>query len=254
MNIKQATIALIMTATTLSLSAQTEVIAHRGFWDTPGAAQNSIAALVKADSIGCYGSEFDVWLSKDNVLIVNHDSSFKGKRMETSTAAELTALKLSNGENMPTLEAYLQTAKTLPNRTKLILELKEHNDKQRETEAIKQIIEMVKKYGLEDRMEYISFSLHATKEFIRQSPDTPVYYLNGELNPNELKTIGCAGFDYSMRPVKRNPEWIKQAHDLGMKVNVWTINKEKEMKWLIDNGVDFITTNDPLLLQHLLAR
>ena len=41
------------------LQAQnTQVIAHRGFWKTDGSAQNSIAALVKADSIHCYGSEF----------------------------------------------------------------------------------------------------------------------------------------------------------------------------------------------------
>ena len=39
------------------LQAQnTQVIAHRGFWKTDGSAQNSIAALVKADSIHCYGS------------------------------------------------------------------------------------------------------------------------------------------------------------------------------------------------------
>ena len=45
-------------------SAQTRVIAHRGFWKTQGSAQNSITSLLKADSIGCYGSEFDVWLTK----------------------------------------------------------------------------------------------------------------------------------------------------------------------------------------------
>lgn len=254
MNTKKLITALMFSVTVISSFAQTKVIAHRGFWNMPGSAQNSIAALVKADSIGCYGSEFDVWLSKDNVPIVNHDSRFKGKPMETSDAAELTALKLSNGENMPTLEQYLATAKTLPNQIKLILELKEHSNKQRETEAVRQIVEIVKKYNLEDRMEYISFSLHAVKEFIRQSPGTPVYYLNGELSPKELKAIGCAGFDYSLGPVKKNPEWIRQAHNLDMKVNVWTINKESEMKWLINKGVDFITTDNPLLLQCLLSQ
>lgn len=251
---KKLIIVVILSATVASSFAQTKVIAHRGFWDTPSAAQNSITALVKADSIRCYGCEFDVWLSKDNVLIVNHDPHFKGKRMETSNAAELTALKLSNDENIPTLEQYFTVAQTLPNQTKLILELKEHSDKKRETEAVRRIVEMVKKYSLEDRIEYISFSLHAIKEFIRQSPDTPTYYLNADLSPQELKAIGCAGFDYSLGPIKRNPEWIKQAHNLGMKVNVWTINKESEMNWLINNGVDFITTNDPLLLQDLLSR
>lgn len=241
-----------MLIATITASAQTKIIAHRGFWDTTGSAQNSITALVKADSLGCYGSEFDVWLSKDNILIVNHDAHFKGKRIETSKASELTSLKLSNGVTMPTLEQYLATAKMLPNKTKLILELKAHKDKKRETEAVRRIIEMVKKYGLEDRTEYISFSLHAIKEFIHHAPNANIYYLNGELSPQELKAIGCAGFDYSMGLVKRNPEWIKQAHELGMKVNVWTINKEKDMKWLIDNKVDFITTDNPLLLQHLL--
>ena len=37
------------------VQAQTQVIAHRGFWKTPGSAQNSITSLQKADSIGCYG-------------------------------------------------------------------------------------------------------------------------------------------------------------------------------------------------------
>ena len=31
--------------------AQSGVIAHRGFWKTDGSAQNSIAALLKADSV-----------------------------------------------------------------------------------------------------------------------------------------------------------------------------------------------------------
>lgn len=63
-----------------------EVIAHRGFWTTDGSAQNSLAALVKADSIHCYGSEFDVWLTTDNQLVVNHDATFKGVTMQDATA------------------------------------------------------------------------------------------------------------------------------------------------------------------------
>jgi len=47
-----------------------KVIAHRGYWKTPSSAQNSLRALELADSIGVYGSEFDVWLTKDDVLIV----------------------------------------------------------------------------------------------------------------------------------------------------------------------------------------
>ena len=102
-------------------------------------------------------------------------------------------------------------------------------------------------------MEYISFSLHAVKEFIKNAPkNTPVYYLRGELSPKELKEIGCTGPDYHYKVFKKNPEWIKECHELGMKVNAWTVNKEEDMKWLIDRNADFITTNEPILLQKLL--
>lgn len=230
--------------------AQTKVIAHRGFWKTDGSAQNSIAALLKADSIGCYGSEFDVWLTADDKLVVNHDPVFKMKSMEHSTAATLTSLRLNNGEHLPTLEQYLIAAQKT--KVKLILELKTLSNSERETKAIEKIIALVNELGLEKRMEYITFSLHATKEFIRLAPKgTPVYYLEGNLTPKELKEMGCAGPDYHLNVFQKHPKWIKECHDLGMKVNVWTVNKASDMKWLIERNVDFITTNEPILLQKM---
>ncbi len=146
--------ALLMAA--CCMQAQTKVIAHRGFWKTPGSSQNSISSLLKADSIGCYGSEFDVWIAKDNKLVVNHDPVYKMRPMEYSKGDALTGLKLSNGENLPSLEQYLETGKNC--KTQLILELKAHSNKKRETKAVQGILAMVKKMGLENRMEYITFS------------------------------------------------------------------------------------------------
>ena len=114
-------------------------------------------------------------------------------------------------------------------------------------------LDLCEKLGLNDRMEYITFSLHATKEFIRLTPaGTPVFYLDGKLPPKELKEMGCAGPDYHLNVFRKHPEWIKECHDLGMKVNVWTVNKEKDMKWLIEKKVDFITTNEPVLLNEIM--
>ena len=245
------TSALLLAACGYTQAQSTQVIAHRGFWKTDGSAQNSIAALVKADSINCYGSEFDVWLTADNQLVVNHDSTFKGVNMQKSTAQQCTAVILDNGEQLPTLRQYLEKAGQL--KTRLILELKSHKTPEQETRAVESIVKMVKDMGLENRMEYIAFSRHATKEFIRLTPKgTPVYYLEGDRSPKELKEWGCAGPDYHFSVFKRHPEWIKESHDLGMKVNAWTINDAKDMKWLIDHGVDFITTNVPVELQEIL--
>ena len=107
------TSALLLAACGCIQAQSTQVIAHRGFWKTNGSAQNSIAALVKADSIGCYGSEFDVWLTTDNQLVVNHDATFKGVTMQDATAKVCTAVQLDNGEQLPTLQQYLDKAKSL---------------------------------------------------------------------------------------------------------------------------------------------
>ena len=118
---------------------------------------------------------------------------------------------------------------------------------------MKSIVKMGSDMKLDDRMEYITFSRHATKEFIRLAPKgTPVYYLEGDLSPKELKEWGCAGPDYHFSVFKKHPEWIKESHDLGMKVNAWTVNDAKDMKWLISRGIDFITTNEPVELQEIL--
>ncbi|MCR6508733.1 glycerophosphodiester phosphodiesterase [Bacteroides sp. KH569_7] len=230
-----------------------EVIAHRGFWTISGSAQNSLAALVKADSIHCYGSEFDVWLTTDNQLVVNHDATFKGVTMQDATAKVCTAVQLDNGEQLPTLQQYLDKAKSL--KTRLILELKAHKTPEQETRAVEGIVKMIRNMGLESRTEYITFSKHATKEFIRLAPKgTPVYYLTGDLTPKELKAWGCAGPDYHFSVFQKHPEWIKECHELGMKVNAWTVNKAKDMEWLISQGVDFVTTNEPVTLKAILKK
>ena len=120
----------VLTILVLSCSQKQEsqveknmVIAHRGAWKTQGLPENSIASLKEAIKLGCYGSEFDVHLTKDDVMVVNHDKDFMGIDIETATYEELLTKELSNGEKIPTLKAYLEEG-LKQNKTKLILEIK----------------------------------------------------------------------------------------------------------------------------------
>ncbi len=249
---KRLIFATIAAATIATAAAQPKVIAHRGFWDAPGSAQNSLRALAKADSIGCWGSEFDVWMTADDKLVVNHDASFKGLPIETSQAADVTALTLSNGEHLPLLDDYLKAFAERPG-IKVVCELKVHTDKRREAKAVKKVLKLMKRHKLTDRAVYITFSPEATREFVKHAPKgTEVYYLNGNWTPQQLKDEGCAGLDYSLAVMKKHPEWIEQCHNLGLKVNIWTVNRRDDLQWCIDHGADFITTNDPLLLQQMI--
>lgn len=234
-------------------AAAPKVIAHRGYWNTAGSAQNSIRSLVKADSIGCYASEFDVWMTPDSVLIVNHDPTINGIEIQRTPSAEVLKQKLANGETIPTLDQYFQAAQKL--NTRLVLELKTHDSRKQEKEAVKKTLKLAKKYGLEDRLDYIVFSKDAFKEYIKAAPKSnKVYFLNGDYVPSQIKYAKGAGIDYSLKVMKKHPEWIKDCHNKGLEVNVWTVNEPDDMKWCIEQGVDYITTNEPERLQQMLKK
>jgi glycerophosphoryl diester phosphodiesterase len=58
------------------------VVAHRGAWKQQNLPENSIAALKHAIVLKCAGSEFDVRMTKDDVLIVNHDADYHDLTIE----------------------------------------------------------------------------------------------------------------------------------------------------------------------------
>lgn len=80
------------------------------------------------------------------------------------------------------------------------------------------------------------------------------YSLFNGVSPEVLKSIGGTGADYHINVFKKNPGWIRQLHDLGLKVNIWTVNDPEEIQWCIDNGADYITTNDPELVQKMIRQ
>ena len=185
---------------TAGKNVQTKVIAHRGYWKTDGSAQNSVTSFLKADSIGSYGSELDVWLTADSVLIANHDRVFKGLAMETSLSGDILATRLGNGEYIPSFEAILGAMRKTSG-TRLILEIKNLKDKSKYPYEVGLVARLLEKYGVADRTEIIVFAHELGTECIRQMPGTRVFHLNGDLTPAELKERGYAGMDRrSTRP------------------------------------------------------
>mgnify|MGYP000043151495 CR=1 FL=1 len=190
-------------------------------------------------------------LTADNQLVVNHDSTFKGVNMQKSTAQQCTGVTLDNGEQLPTLQQYLEKARSLETRPHPRTESPQ--DSRTGDARHRSHREDGEGHGTGRPHGIHHFLTPRNQRFIRLAPKgTPVYYLEGDLSPKELKAWGCAGPDYHFSVFKKHPEWIKESHDLGMKVNAWTVNDPKDMKWLIGQGVDFITTNEPVKLQEIL--
>ena len=165
-------------------------IAHRGFWDCEGSAQNSITALVKAAEAGVYGSEFDVLITSDGVPVVNHDDDINGVIIEQSPYSSISSFTLSNGEILPTLQSYLEEGKKYPS-TQLILEIKPHKSTENENRAVETIVNMVKSMGIENQVEYISFSMNICRQLVKKSPDSQIAYLMSDMSPVEIGRASC---------------------------------------------------------------
>ncbi|OOG77903.1 glycerophosphodiester phosphodiesterase family protein [Algoriphagus sp. A40] len=229
-----------------------KVIAHRGAWKTQGIPQNSIASLSEAVRLGCEGSEFDVWMTSDEVLVVNHDPEYQGMDIETSTYEQLLTKQLPNGEKIPTLKEYLREGKK-QKKTKLILEFKPSRVSVERSEKVGEMsVKTVKELKAQKWVDYITFSYEGGKKAIATDPKANVAYLTGNIPPAQLKEDGFFGFDYNIGVLRKKPEWITEAQQLGLTVNAWTVNKEEDMKWLLDLKVDFITTDEPELLFKLI--
>ena len=237
----------------LTAVAQPKIVAHRGYWRTDGSAQNSITSLQKAAAVGCYGSEFDVWLTADGVPVVFHDATIDGIRIEDTTFATLMNHRLQNGEFIPTLQQYLSEGSKIEG-CQLILEIKPHRNEVRDKRIADMCVELVRTLGLEKKTEYISFSKVVCQRLHEITPDSKVAYLNGELSPAQIKEMGLTGIDYNEKVFVKHPEWLQEAKQLGVEVNVWTVDGEENLRHHVNlEGVDLITTNDPEILKGILA-
>ena len=238
-------------------SNRTGIVAHRGFWncEEAGYARNSVAALKCAQDNHFWGSEFDVNMTADSVLIVFHDSFIDGKRIEDYPYSEFADFKLANDECIPTIDQYLEQGRKDP-RTTLVYELKPHSSPEVEDLFIELTISKLKEYRLlkPRRVIFISFSYHICKRLAELLPEFTVQYLNGDKAPEAVYEDGINGIDYYFSIFQTHPEWRAQASELGMSTNAWTVNHEKDMRSMIDMQVMYITTDNPLQLREVLRK
>ena len=227
------------------------IVAHRGWWNDN--AENSVASLRKAQKFGCWGSEFDLHLTADGTVIVNHDGSIGGIDIQKSTLADVRTQTLKNGETIPTLDEYLAQGEKSRDCV-LVLELKPQAGAKREDALVDACIKSLREHKLwnPSRAAFISFSHHICRELARKAPGFTVQYLGGEIAPAQLHAEGINGIDYHYSVFYKHPEWVKEAHELGMSVNVWTVDARKDLEAMRDLGVDQITTNDPALTRTVL--
>lgn len=256
---KQILCTLAAAVCVLAASAQTQVVAHRGYHARKGSAENSVSSLRNAQQLGVYGVEFDVNLTADDSLIVFHGPWHEDKagkkrlHVQRSDYRDIVKHRIENGHTIPTLREFLQQGQQDEN-TRLILEVKKHATPQRETQAVEAIVALVREMGVAGHTEYLSFSQHVCRELMRLQPGARVIYVNGDLTPDELKKQGYTGLSYNLNILMNRPEWIVRAHELGLEVTLWMTNQADIVEWGIRHKVDFVSSDDPVMAKEIIRK
>ena len=220
------------------------VYAHRG-----GAAlrpENTIEAFDHGLSCGADGLEFDVHLSRDNVVVVHHDDTLDrtttGRgRLADRTASELAAL------NVPTLAQVLERYPSIP----IIVEVKVDG-----VAVVRRVIDELRQHAAIDRASLGSFYSRPLIEARQYEPrlrtgaskEETRWALYRSWVGWPLPTVPYHEFQVPERSGLTtivSPGFVRYAHGAKLPVKVWTVNEEDDMRRLLDWGVDALITDRP---------
>ena len=211
------------------------IIAHRGVHGR-GVPENSKESLINALDLGVYGTEFDVWQTKDSVMVINHAATYHGMVISKSSYKELSQFQLSNGEPLPLLEDFLMIKKEKGTHVKLIIEIKDCN--------IPDLVSLVDKYDLQNDVEYISMGTRYCNHLVELGYGYKTYFVGGRIEPAKIKELNYGGIDYNYAYYDSNENWIEEAKSLNLKTIVWTVNDIDKLKDFVKKEV-IVTTDYP---------
>ncbi|MCD8502180.1 MAG: glycerophosphoryl diester phosphodiesterase membrane domain-containing protein [Bacillaceae bacterium] len=232
-----------------------QVAAHRG--DSGNAPENSLSSIRSAIEKGVDAVEIDVMLTKDRVVILNHDYTFqrvagvpyKVKDMTYEEVAQVDiGWKFSldfAGEKVPTLEEVFDELQDY--NVTLIIDLKPTDST---GELSREVVKLVEKFEMEDDVYIQAFdypSLQAVREENSEIKIGQILYLvAGDLTKLDVDF-------YTIRQTMLSERFIKNARRQNREVWVWTVNKERNIKEVLKYDIDGIITGYPERVQRAIG-
>ncbi|MCL2107202.1 MAG: glycerophosphodiester phosphodiesterase [Oscillospiraceae bacterium] len=208
------------------IAVTTSVTAHAGAMDTQPNTYDSIRTGMEL--IGGGSIEVDVRYDAGGVPVLSHDRVRDG---------EAQALPLEDLFSLAAIHS-----------ARMNLDLKEHD------RSLAPVLELAEKYGLRERIFFTGLEwpqIHLAREL-----DVP-FYVN--ISPCRLwekysaaairrmvaraKAEGALGLNMNYRHATAT--LVQMAHEAGLEVSVWTVDKEKAQRRMLALGVDNITTRKP---------
>jgi glycerophosphoryl diester phosphodiesterase len=211
-----------------------EVQAHRA---------NSAAAIEAYLDVAPDSLELDVGVLADGAVVVSHE--VRATELECAPGSPLlgTLWRELTAEDARRLgRLTLDDALAIAAGTPLVVEAKVYPP---ETVSPGTFAAALEPYL--DRISLISFDQEVLAHARRRRPELGTTFLFDEPVP-----VGAGTTTLGPRADLVTRELVDGAHAIGMRVVPWTVNDEREMRALIELGVDGIGTDEPALLRSLL--
>lgn len=217
------------------------IIAHRGA--SRECRENTIPAFARALEHGVDGIELDVHGTRDGVLVVHHDRTLPVRRGEAVeelpiaalSAAEVAAVRLSSGDEVPTLDAVCDL---VGGRAALYVEIKAPH------------VEAMVATCL-DRHPGVHTEIHAFDHRIPVGvravrPGTPIGLLSASypLDVRSILSVSEATAFWQQADLI-DEALVVAVHEAGARLIAWTVNNAPHARQLATWGVDGLCTDVP---------
>ena len=238
-----------------------KVFAHRGF--SGNYPENTMLAFHKAIEAGADGIELDIHESSDGKLVIIHDENLVRTTgidalVSDLSLKELTRIKASKTKDdafetpIPSFEEFCDFAAKGSFITNV--EIKTNQIWYQDIE--KKAIDMVRAFGLSDRIIFSSFNWISVMRAKALATDIECGFLyEGQKHEKLAYETKEAGIQY-MHPdfALLDDQTVAECRKCNIGLNVWTINTEERMKRLIEWDVNSTISNYPDMCLRLLGR
>jgi glycerophosphoryl diester phosphodiesterase len=224
------------------------VFAHRGAHSRER--ENTLGAFRDALDIGVEGVELDVRRCVDGALVVHHDPEINGVAISASRAKDLPAY-------VPHLDAALDVLEGV----RVNVEVKNVQDPKEPTydesgEFVESVIDLLRRSSQRSLLELSCFDLATCVKARAYDESLPISFLTWKVPLLDALEVAAREGLRGVNPhfLLVNAEAQQRALDLGLDLNVWTVNDAADLTAMAELGVRSVMTDQPALAVLLLHR